>query len=57
MTLKLKYFSVVGITEIMLETLTVMEARLPRFFDGAYETYFNHCFNDEQSLKKKTETI
>ena len=26
-----------------------MEARLPRFFDGAYETYFN----DEQILKNK----
>ena len=25
----------------MQETLTVMEARLPRFFAGAYETYFN----------------
>ena len=36
-----KYYSVVGITENMQETLTVMEARLPRFFAGAYETYFN----------------
>ena len=44
-----KYYSVVGITENMQETLTVMEARLPRFFDGAYETYFN----DEQILKNK----
>lgn len=36
-----KYYSVVGITENMQETLTVMEAKLPRFFDGAYDTYFN----------------
>ena len=32
----------VGITENMPETLTVMEALIPRFFDGAYETYFRN---------------
>ena len=44
-----KYYSVVGITENMQETLTVMEAKLPRFFDGAYDTYFN----DELILQNK----
>ena len=45
-----KYYSVVGITENMQETLTVMEALIPRFFDGAYETYFR---NEEQILMNK----
>ena len=40
----------VGITENMQETLTVMEALIPRFFDGAYETYFR---NEELILMNK----
>ena len=32
-----KYFTVVGITEQMQDSVTVMEAKLPKFFKGAVD--------------------
>ena len=36
-----KYFAVVGITEQMKDSVTVMEAKLPKFFKGALDIAFN----------------
>ena len=38
-----KYFTVVGITEQMQDSVTVMEAKLPKFFKGAVDIGKNHA--------------
>ena len=43
-----KYYPVVGITENMNMTLRVLEAKMPEYFEGGWDAYFNN-----EEVKKK----
>jgi hypothetical protein len=40
-----KYFPVVGVLENLNETLAVLETRIPRYFNGLQDMYFNELLS------------
>ena len=39
-----KYYPVVGVLELFNRTLSVLERKLPQFFEGAVHSYYNDPF-------------
>jgi len=46
-----RYFKVVGVLENLNETLAVLESRIPRYFHGLQELYFNELLSKEKRNK------
>lgn len=45
-----RYFKVVGVLENLNETLAVLENRIPRYFDGLQDMYFNELMSKENGI-------
>lgn len=45
-----KYFTVVGVLENLNETLAVLETRIPRYFNGLQDMYFNELLSKENRI-------
>jgi dermatan/chondrotin sulfate uronyl 2-O-sulfotransferase UST len=45
-----RYFKVVGVLENLNETLAVLEKRIPRYFDGLQDMYFNELMSKENGI-------
>jgi len=45
-----RYFKVVGVLENLNETLAVLETRIPRYFDGLQDMYFNELMSKENGI-------